>query len=103
MSPRRKKCPASSQKHSDNSVAGATEGNMARHTQTNAPQTTERLQLRSLRPHRQQEVWFTALSEPELEALAASMQHDGLQHPVHVLPDGTILAGHQRVAAARRL
>jgi len=59
--------------------------------------------IRKLRPHPRQADTFPDLGEADLAALAADMKKNGLQHPVEVLPNGTILAGHQRVRAARRL
>ena len=46
---------------------------------------------------------FGDLGAAELAALAEDMETHGLRHPVEVLPDGTIVAGYQRVRAARRL
>jgi ParB/RepB/Spo0J family partition protein len=62
-----------------------------------------KLRLAVLKPHPMQNEWFAPISEPELVALADSIRRDGLHHPVHVLPDNAILAGHQRVDAARVL
>jgi len=59
--------------------------------------------IRKLKPHPRQADTFPDLSEPDLAALAADMAANGLQHPVEILPTGTILAGHQRVRAARTL
>ena len=36
----------------------------------------------------------------EIEALARDMDENGLRDPVEVLPDGTLVTGHQRVRAA---
>lgn len=59
--------------------------------------------IRKLKPHPRQAATFPDLGEADLAALAADMQKNGLQHPVEVLPDGTVLGGHQRVRAAKRL
>lgn len=39
----------------------------------------------------------------DLDALAASIRSVGLLHPVVIKPDGTLVAGHRRVEAVRRL
>jgi len=59
--------------------------------------------LDDLRPHPLQAKMFPDLSDPELEALSADMQRNDLQHPIEITSDGTIIAGHQRVRAARKL
>lgn len=62
-----------------------------------------RRKLESLRPHPEQAKLFPPLSEAELQALAEDLKQNGLRHAVDILPNGTIVAGHQRVAAARML
>src|SRR5688572_12633190 len=59
--------------------------------------------IRKLKPHPRQAGTFPDLSEADLAALTADMKANGLQHPVEILPDGTILAGHQRFLAAKAL
>lgn len=59
--------------------------------------------LAKLQEHPRQRELFADLPDPELKQLAADMQKQGLQHPIEVLPDGTIVAGHQRVRAAKLL
>jgi ParB/RepB/Spo0J family partition protein len=56
-----------------------------------------------LRDHPRQRELFPDLSDEQLKELAADMEANGLQHPIEILPDGTIVAGHQRVRAARLL
>ena len=56
-----------------------------------------------LTPHPKQAEYFGDLSSSELEALKASISRNGLESPVHVLPDGVIIKGHQRVRACREL
>jgi ParB family chromosome partitioning protein len=46
---------------------------------------------------------FGDLSDEELASLAEDMAQHGQRQPVEVLPDGTVIAGHQRVRAARLL
>jgi hypothetical protein len=59
--------------------------------------------ISKLKPNRRQSVLFRDLSESELEALAADLKKNGLVSPIEILPDGTIICGHQRVLAAKRL
>lgn len=56
--------------------------------------------IAALKPYPEQRAIFGDLPETELRALAESMRRHGLRHPVEILPDGTIIAGHQRVRAA---
>jgi ParB/RepB/Spo0J family partition protein len=58
--------------------------------------------LSKLKRHPKQSL-FGDISDPEFEALVADIAKRGLQHPIEILPDGTIVAGHQRVRALRRL
>jgi ParB family chromosome partitioning protein len=62
-----------------------------------------RMKLSKLKNHARQDAVFGDVPDAELAALAADMAKNGLQHPVEVLPDDTIIAGHQRVRAARSL
>ena len=57
--------------------------------------------ISSLRPHPKQAI-FPDLPPDELNRLTESMKR-GLDEPVEILPDGTIISGHQRVKAAKRL
>jgi ParB family chromosome partitioning protein len=61
--------------------------------------------LDQLRPHPRQADLFGLPTDqdPGVRELADSMRRDGLRDPIDILPDGTILAGHRRVAAARWL
>jgi len=56
-----------------------------------------------LKEHPRQQELFGDIPDHELEVLARDMEENGQQHPVEILRDGTIVAGHQRVRAARRL
>jgi ParB family chromosome partitioning protein len=58
---------------------------------------------KELKDHPRQAALFGEVSEAHLAQLAADMEAHGLQHPVEILPDGTIVGGHQRVRAAKRL
>ncbi|MFO0877883.1 MAG: ParB/RepB/Spo0J family partition protein [Gemmataceae bacterium] len=64
---------------------------------------SERRFLSQLQDHPQQSDLVGDVSEQELAELAESMRKLGLQNPIHILPNGTIVAGHQRVRAARSL
>ena len=59
--------------------------------------------LSRLRDHARQGDLFGDVTAAELDALVADMRKNGQRQPVEILPDGTILAGHQRVRAARLL
>lgn len=59
--------------------------------------------LTDLRPHPRQASVFNDVSDSELAELATNIKDYGLQHPIHILADGTIVSGHQRVRAARLL
>ncbi len=43
------------------------------------------------------------LTDAELNELATNIQQRGLQHPIEILPDGMIVAGHQRWRAVKQL
>jgi ParB-like chromosome segregation protein Spo0J len=62
-----------------------------------------RRKLALLRPHPRQAEIFTPPSEKALQELADDMAKHGLVNPVEITPDNVIIAGHSRVAAARRL
>ena len=70
------------------------------------PQSTNRKiarwKISKLKDYHKQPM-FGDLPEAELDALAAHMEANGQQDPIEILPDGTIIAGHQRVLAAKRL
>ena len=50
-----------------------------------------------LRPHPRQSELFRDLSEIELAFLAGDIKLNGLQQPLEITPDGTVIAGHQRL------
>lgn len=56
-----------------------------------------------LKDHPRQHELFDDVSEAELRALADHMRDEGQLDAVEVLPDGTVITGHQRVRAARLL
>jgi ParB family chromosome partitioning protein len=59
--------------------------------------------LGRLRPHPRQSELFADLPDEELDELAEDIRARGLQHAIEVLPDGTVVAGHQRLRAVRKL
>lgn len=66
-------------------------------------QTVAKWKIAKLKDHPRQAEMFGDVDEAELKALAESLQKHGLRDPVHVTPDGTVIRGHQRVRAAKRL
>jgi ParB/RepB/Spo0J family partition protein len=70
---------------------------------TNDNRKVERWAVDRLRPHPKQGQCFASPTAHELEELAADMACNGQVQPIEILPDGTILCGHRRVAAARLL
>jgi ParB-like chromosome segregation protein Spo0J len=69
--------------------------------------TTKRLEkwkLADLRSHpRQADLFHAASHDPEDADLAEDMRLNGLQYPIEILPDGTILCGHRRTRVAQAL
>jgi len=56
-----------------------------------------------LKPHPKQSKHFADLSEAEFKALVRDLKKNGQTTPVEILVDETIVAGHQRVRAAKQL
>ena len=56
--------------------------------------------ISKLKEHPKQTALFGNVSDAELAALVADIKANGLHDPVEILPDGVIVAGHQRVRAA---
>jgi ParB family chromosome partitioning protein len=65
--------------------------------------TVQKWKLSKLKDYPKQAEMFGAFSEVEIAALAADMHKNGQRVPIEILPDGTIIAGHKRVRAARLL
>jgi ParB family chromosome partitioning protein len=65
--------------------------------------TIQRRCVAELRAHPRQNELVGDLSDHELDELVVSIRRDGQRDPIHILPDGTVVAGHQRVRAARLL
>jgi ParB-like chromosome segregation protein Spo0J len=62
-----------------------------------------KLKLAALKPHPRQFELFTQRSAAEDAALAEALKEHGLDHPVQVLPNLVLVAGHRRVAAAKAI
>ena len=63
----------------------------------------EQRAVADLREHPEQQDLIGDISESELNELTASIQRTGLQHPIEILPDGTVVGGHQRLRAVNSL
>jgi ParB family chromosome partitioning protein len=64
----------------------------------------EKWKLADLKPHpRQAGLFHEAQHDPGDKGLADDMRLNGLQCPVEILPDGTILCGHRRTRVAQAL
>jgi ParB family chromosome partitioning protein len=70
---------------------------------TDGPKKIENWKLERLSPHPRQGQFFLDPTTQEVKELAADLQRNGQLQPVEALPDGTIVAGHKRLAAARLL
>ena len=69
----------------------------------NRKSAPQKWKIAKLKEHPQQAAVFGDISDVELAALADSLRKYGLRDPVEILPDGTVVAGHQRVRAAKLL
>lgn len=65
--------------------------------------SVEEVQLELLHDHPRQTDFFASASQAELVELADDLSQRGQQEPIHICPDGTIIRGHRRVAAAKLL
>lgn len=65
--------------------------------------TVTKWKIERLNDHPNQAQLFGDVDEQDLAALAENMRKRGLRDPVEITPDGTVIAGHQRVRAAKRL
>jgi ParB/RepB/Spo0J family partition protein len=70
---------------------------------TDVKHTVIKFPVSELKSHPRQDEIFDDLPSAEFAILIESLRHNGQDQPIHVLPDGTILAGHQRVRAAKTL
>jgi ParB/RepB/Spo0J family partition protein len=62
-----------------------------------------RWEIAKLQPHPRQAGLFRPPPEHEVAELADDMKRNGQLQPVEILPDGVLIAGHKRVAAATLL
>ena len=60
-------------------------------------------EIAKLKQHPRQKEVFANLSVAQIEELARSLELEGQKQPIEILSDGTIVCGHQRTHAARRL
>ncbi len=67
------------------------------------PKIIVRRPIGSLKPHAEQAELFGDVNDASLQLLADSMDKNGQNDPAEILPDGTIICGHQRVRAGKRL
>ncbi|MFO0822836.1 MAG: ParB N-terminal domain-containing protein [Gemmataceae bacterium] len=65
--------------------------------------TPTKWKLTKLKDHPEQATMFGDVPETDLKALVDNIRRNGLRHPIEILPDGTIICGHQRVRAAKLL
>jgi hypothetical protein len=59
--------------------------------------------LLQLKLHSLQNELFVGLNEHSIDELAQDIRRRGLQNPLEILPNGTIINGHQRFLAYQRL
>jgi hypothetical protein len=59
--------------------------------------------IQDLHPHALQKELFVGLNEAGIAELAEDIQKRGLQNPLEILPNGTIINGHQRFLAYKWL
>jgi len=73
---------------------------------TDTAQPSSRLEtwpIADLKPHPKQAEFFNDLPDVELQNLMASIERNGLEQPIEILPDATIIKGHQRLLACTQL
>ena len=63
----------------------------------------ETRKLSQLKPHPLQAQYFKDLSPGEFTGLADDIRLNGLKQPIEILPDGTIIQGHQRTKVLKHL
>jgi len=64
---------------------------------------TIKMTVAELKPHPLQSEYYRDVAPAELDHLVESISQQGLRHPPEILPNGTILDGHQRLRAIKRL
>lgn len=63
----------------------------------------EKRLVSDLKPYPLQANFFRDLSDAALSDLAENIRRRGLRRPIEILPDGTIVSGHQRLRAVKLL
>ncbi|WP_304459567.1 ParB N-terminal domain-containing protein, partial [Alicyclobacillus sendaiensis] len=61
------------------------------------------IHIDKLKPHPKNAEYYADLTGEKYEELKRSIEVHGIRDPLKILPDGTILAGHQRYRIAREL
>src|SRR4051812_16343774 len=69
----------------------------------NAEPRVENRRLSDLKPFPEQEKYFTDMTDQQLADVADDISRNGLKEMIEILPDGTIVSGHQRVQAREKL
>ena len=64
---------------------------------------SRRWPLSRLKDHPRQAEIFGDLPDVEFQALVADIKKNGVRVPPEILPDGTVILGHQRISAAQQL
>lgn len=72
-------------------------------TKIASTKTVTQWPLDQLKDHPRQQKLFGDIAAAELSELAENMARYGLEYAIEILPDGVIVAGHQRVRAAKQL
>ena len=66
----------------------------------NSSQRQKPVSIHFLKPHPRKTEIFRNMSAKELLSLAYDIARHGLREPIDILPDGTILSGHQHILIA---
>ncbi|AEJ43694.1 ParB domain protein nuclease [Alicyclobacillus acidocaldarius subsp. acidocaldarius Tc-4-1] len=61
------------------------------------------MSIHRLKPHPKNAEYYADLTGEKYEELRRSIEAHGIRDPLKVLPDGTIIAGHQRWRVAKEL
>jgi ParB-like chromosome segregation protein Spo0J len=65
--------------------------------------TLKKMKVRDLRPHPKQSAFFDPPTDAKVQEPAHDIQDNGLRTPIEILPDGTVVCGHTRLAAVKAL
>lgn len=87
----------------NNGAAGVEPNANAAQPEPQPTKTIEKRRLADLSPHPKQAGLFEELPEEQIKALAENIKANGLHHEIEILPDGTIVCGHQRARALKLL